>query len=241
MSHPLMKTSYGPWWLPLVGTLTFIGSVSADVWTFSLSPNLAVPDADSNGRVSTLNVSALDYRITDVDVTLTLRGTSFGGWNGDVYAYLSHGGMLSILLNRPGRTASDPLGYPDNGFQAVTFDDEALAGDVHVYQLSWSGSPGPLTGSWEPDARFVDPDNALDTDGRTTYLSVFDGLDPYGDWNLFVADLGSGGEVVLDSWELDLTVEPVPEPATAGLLTGLFSMVWVIARRPKAKPEEIRD
>lgn len=238
MSHATMNTPYGLSWLPLAGLLLCNVPVSAAEWTFGQTPNQVVPDANPSGLLSTLTVPTFGYRVTDVDVTLNLSGTTYGGWNGDLYAWLSHDSVLSILVNRPGRTGSNPLGYPDNGFQAVTFDDEA-AGDIHLYQLAWGGSPGPLTGSWQPDARSVDPAVARDDSPRPAglaFLSVFDGRNAEGDWHLFVADANGGGEFVLDSWELRLTVEPIPEPWTASMLAGSFALAWGSMRRPIRGP-----
>ena len=189
-----------------------------------------VPDADPSGRAVTVNVSDAGWRLADVNVTLSFSGNpaAFGGWNGDLYAWLSHDGALAVLLNRVGRSSADPLGsgYDDGGLSGVVFDDQAAA-DVHFYQTTLGFAPGVLTGSWQPDARITDPSQPFDANpaARAARLDVFDSLNPQGEWALFVADLEGGGEFVLDSWRLDLTVVPVPEPigyglAVAALLAG---------------------
>ena len=70
-----------------------------------------------------------------------------GGYNGDLYAYLSHGAGFAVLLNRVGRTSVNTDGYSTPGF-AVTLVGHAAA-DVHSYE---SLSPtynanGQLTGT----------------------------------------------------------------------------------------------
>jgi len=145
----LMKTHRNPLWIPLAGVLTLGGPASAAVFPELTTDGRSVPDADSSGLVSSANLSATGYRITDVNVTLNLKGApaSFGGWNGDLYAWLGHGGVLSVLLNRPGRAEGRLLGYADDGLE-VTLDDDA-PGDIHLYQTTWSGAPArsPVRGN----------------------------------------------------------------------------------------------
>ena len=63
----------------------------------------------------------------------------------------------------------------------MTLPDSATNG-VHTYRLVTTPPRGlPLTGAWQPDARYVDPTVVTDTSLRTTFLSEFDGLDPQGD------------------------------------------------------------
>jgi subtilisin-like proprotein convertase family protein len=74
----------------------------------------------------------------------------------------------------------------------------------------------------------------LDTSARTAYLSNFNGLDPNGQWTLFIADLAAGDRATLVRWGLEIEPEranPVPEgvmtlPILAASLAGL-----TIARR----------
>src|ERR1043166_8059908 len=166
-----------------------------------------VPDGNLSGLVSAKTISTPVVYATDVNVTLKLTGT----FNGDLYCYLTHGSAQSILLNRVGRRADNSLGYNDAGFD-VTFDDAAANGDLHVYRLKLNGNnstpiSGALTGTWAPDARATSPTNVLDTDTRdaNALLSTFNGLDPNGEWVLFVADLEAGDLYTLDSWGLEIT------------------------------------
>lgn len=92
---------------------------------------------------------------------------------------------------------------------------------MHFYQAVpfTLNASGQLTGSWQPDGRVIDPSSpaaAFDTAPRSDMLDVFNGLDPNGQWTLFVADLAPGGVSTLVSWGLDITV--VPEPASTTLL-----------------------
>jgi subtilisin-like proprotein convertase family protein len=67
-----------------------------------------------------------------------------------------------------------------------------------------------LTDSWAPDARVASPTNVLDTDARSAFLGSFNGVDPNGEWVLFVADMEAGDIYTLDSWGLEITGDTAP-------------------------------
>ena len=126
-----------------------------------------------------------------------------GGWNGDLYAYLSFSDGFAVLLNRVGKSSSDDFGYGDAGFN-VTFSDSA-ATDIHLY----GGNGGnQLTGTWQPDGRETDPQLVVSSDPRTALLSSFDNLDPNGTWTLFVADVATGYQSTLVSWSIEIVTVP---------------------------------
>lgn len=199
----------------------------------------SVPDGDPSGLVNSQTVTGASGIISDVNITLTIGGTGFGAVNGDFYAYLAHGDQIAILLNRPGRRSDDAMGYDDNGLDTVTFDDSGSNGDVHTYRFQLFGdhsiaiTPGltPLTGTWAPDGRDVDPGSVLDGDSRTRTLGVFNGLDANGPWTLFLADMETGGTARLESWSLQITTTPVPEPHETALVLGLGLGVFAFWRR----------
>jgi len=169
-----------------------------------------VPDGDMSGMASVQTISTPITNLTDLKVSLKLSGT----WNGDLYCFLTHGTGHSVLLNRVGRCSASDLGYNDAGLD-VTFDDAATNGDIHVYRLQLSSSqgtpiPGPLTSVWAPDARVAFPTNVLDTDARSAFLGSFNGVDPNGEWVLFVADMEAGDIYTLDSWGLEITGYTAP-------------------------------
>src|SRR5262249_30283949 len=149
-------------------------------------------------------------QLEDVTVSLDISG----GSNGDLYAYLQHGSTgFAVLLNRVGKTASDPFGYSDSGFHVILSDAASL--DIHNY----GGNGGnALTGTWQPDGRTADPQLVLDTSPRTAMFNSFLGSDPNGVWTLTVADMaGGGGQAVLQSWGVNVTAAPVPEPGAGKL------------------------
>lgn len=191
--------------------------------------NAAIPDNDPAGLQDTQILSGYDGVIESVQVRLTLTGAAMDyAFNGDFYITLQHDSGFAVLLNRAGRTATELVGYDNNGFD-ITF---TLGGnDVHLYQdytPSYDGA-GRLTGTWGVDGRDVDPDDVLDTELRTDMLESFTGLNPNGNWTIFAADMNLNGSATLDSWGLNVTV--VPEPGTLGLLLAAGSVLVLTRRR----------
>ena len=191
--------------------------------TFLFTPaNGTVPDNDASGWQDTRNIAAISGTIANVSVTLDISG----GYNGDLYAWLSHGSGLAILLNRVGISSSSAVGYATQGFgpdsQQSQFTREAKAAqDVQFYQAVpfTLNAASQLTGMWQPDGRIIDPASSsalFDDAPRSNTLNVFDDLDPNGQWTLFVADLSPGGVSTVVSWGLNITM--VPEPASTTLL-----------------------
>jgi len=189
---------------------------SASEITFNFEDiNRVIPDASPFGLSDSRIVSTEHTPIESVSVLLSISG----GFNGDLYAQLTHDSGFAILLNRVGRTAGNEFGYSDSGFD-IELTDSALSGDLHIYRRTLFGSDtvpfgGAVTGIWAPDGRAVDPDAVVDTDPRSAFLSSFSGLDPNGTWTLFIADVSSGGESTLLNWSLKIGV--VPEPGVFGL------------------------
>lgn len=212
--HPQHPAAYG--WtilLPQIKSgllaLALICGVTASAQTVTTSTNfnvgMAVPDDMLSGIANSEIVSTPITYISGLKVSLKLTGT----WNGDLFCFLSHSSGYTVLLNRVGRRSGSNLGYGDEGFN-VSFDDAAANGDVHVYRRTLNGSDsvpisGALTNVWAPDARTNSPSAVLDTDPRTALLSSFNGLNPNGEWVLFVADMEAGDTYTLDNWGLEIT------------------------------------
>ena len=192
-----------------------------------------IPDGSPSGSAATASASGFLPTISDISVKLNISG----GYNGDLYAYLSYGGVLVPLLNRTGATgtgAGDAFGYGDTGFNVTL--SSAGAHDVHSYgdySPSFNGS-GQLTGTWQPDGRAIDPQSApgsFDSASRVNFGS-YNGLNPNGTWTLLVADLSSeGGQRQLVSWELEITAVPEPVNVALGVFGGLFLVVALVRSR----------
>ena len=154
-----------------------------------------------------------------------------GGYNGDLYAYLSYDGSQVVLLNRVGvGTGTDltySFGYAGAGFNNLVLQDGASNPDIHNY----GGGLG--TGIYSPDGRDVSPlasPAALLGTSRATLDGTFGGMNPNGQWTLFLADTSAGGgQTVVTSWGLDIIA--VPEPTTAAELTAGLLLLLAAGRR----------
>src|SRR5258708_6172070 len=139
--------------------------------------NIVIPDGQTTSVSDTRTLSFADQTfnfITNLEVVLTITN----GYNGDLYAYLTHGDGHVVLLNRVGRTSSSPAGYGDSGMDVIL---SATGADIHSYQGSsptFNGA-GQLTGEWGADGRTNHPANGLNTDPPPpSLLGSFYGVDP---------------------------------------------------------------
>ena len=195
-------------------------AIAATTLPFIQPVNSAIPDNNGSGLVSVIPVSTGGQTITSVEVTLTTSS----GWNGDLYAYLEHNGVISVLLNRPGRTDANPAGAASSGLTVTLMEAAPL--DIHTAISGVSGVS--VTGIYQPDARAADPGVVTETSPRSLYLSGFTGQIADGKWTLFVADLADGGVSTLNNWGISLNV--VPE-AGAALLGGLGLLTLLRRKR----------
>jgi len=215
----------------LLALMAMTAASRATTYTFNFSSGFAnagtVPDGNTTGWSDTRTVSGIaDASIVDLNVSLNVAG----GFNGDLYVYLTHGSGFSVLLNRVGRSSANAFGYSNAGLN-ITFDDAASNGDVHLYQNVVGYSTLIVNGSsWTPDGRNINPLLTLDSDTRTQTLSSFNGGSPNGNWTLFVADLSGGSQATVMNW--GLTVTAVPEPSSWGIaIAGGFALLfWRIKR-----------
>jgi hypothetical protein len=183
-------------------------ATAATTLTFGKMVSTDIPDNNAFGLASVIAIAGSGQTVTSVEVLLQTRN----GWNGDLYAFLEHNGVISVLLNRPGRTVSNPAGAASSGMQIRLVDSGPA--DIHT---AISNSIGALaTGIYQPDARATDPSVVTDSSPRSLHLSGFHGQEADGDWTLFVSDRATGDVASLDSWSLSLTV--IPEPDTCVLI-----------------------
>ncbi len=182
-----------------------------------------IPDDSSNGLLNSQTVAMAEPTITSVSIGLSIDPSpGKSAFLGDLYVYVEHNSALSVLINRPGRTASELTGYSDNQSLSITLEDGSP--DIHGYRVSASTPlSGSLTGTWGPDGRATDPRSVVNTDARTQPLGAFTGANANGTWNLFVSDLSGGGAHRLAGWTLSITTAAVPEPQVWIAGCGLFA------------------
>ena len=178
-----------------------------------------IPNGNAAGWSDTRTISGLSGTISSISVNFQISG----GYNGDLYGYLSHGGALIPLVNRVGVTSGNSFGYDGAGFN-VTLSDLGAGGDIHFY------GGGFASGPFEPDGRNIDPASSpgsFDTAPRLTFGSTFGGMDPNGSWTLYFSDMVSdeGSSSTLMSWGMDITAVPEPINIALGAFAFLFASI----------------
>lgn len=203
----------------ILSALLPVMASASTTWTGpTWNVSTTIPDNDDAGLSDSRTINLPG--ITEIEsVTVNLNFT--GGWNGDLYAYLVHGNGFAVLLNRPGRSLSNPDGSSSSGM-SITIGDSAPT-DIHT-AIPMSG--GSVSGIYQPDGRITDPYDTLNTDSRPAMLSDFIGLDASGSWTLFVADQSPGDTSTLQSWSLSVT--GVPEPSA--LLLAALGLLPLLRR-----------
>ncbi|HOC57126.1 MAG TPA: hypothetical protein PKI20_16025 [Verrucomicrobiota bacterium] len=198
--------------------------------------NLTIDDGDPTGHTLTATASGYLPTIIDIRVTLNIVGVD-GGWNGDLYCYLTYNNVLVPLLNRVGVQTGDAFGYEGAPGMNIT-----LAGDPGGYDdIHWTESP-TSGGTYAPDGRLISPalgpdpfsqPEDFDADG-TIGFSAYNGMNPNGTWTLFIADMSLGDTHQLVSWSLQITA--VPEPVNVALgIFGSVVLVVAVARRGRMR------
>lgn len=178
--------------------------------------NGAIPDGNPNGAVNQMNLSGLGSSLSSVSVILNLSG----GYNGDLYGYLSYNGVAVVLLNRVGVTAGTPFGnngssiniqLSDIGTANIHNPVNGLANQTYNVDNNQNVNPVALASAF--------------TSSSAGALSAFNGANPNGTWTLFLADVSGGGgnaNASLLGWGLDISA--VPEPTTWALM--IFAVLF---------------
>lgn len=198
--------------------------------------NANITDGSAVGWSGTATLSDYNPWVTAVTVNLNISG----GYNGDLYAYLSYGGALVPLLNRVGVTSGNAFGYGDTGFNITL--SSAAANDVHFYgnsSPSFDTETGQLLGTWQPDGRAISPLSAPGDLGSATRVNFgqYQDMNPNGTWTLFIADLSAGAQSQLVGWSLTVTAAEVPEPVNVALVVFGGALLIGSAARSRAMRE----
>ncbi len=200
----------------LLGTMALAillagGVAQAATATFSnASPIKIVDFSPADPYPSQINVQNLSGCITDVDLKL-------GGFS---HIYPDDVGVLVV-----GPEGQKVLVMSDSGFAFevsdidLTFDDEATSFLPDTSQIT-AGTYKPSQGTALPGEGFPVPANfpsPAPAGPYGTQLSVFDGTDPSGTWDLYVlSDSSVSTGQIADGWSLAITTSTTPcnrEPA----------------------------
>jgi subtilisin-like proprotein convertase family protein len=190
---------------PARATLSDFSTTGGGIYTGGGSSlSQVIPDNTLAGVGYSLNFAATGFTVGDITVTLNLSG----GYNGDIYAYLSHGSTLAVLLNPITGAASS------SGFSNVTLT-EGTGSSINTVSGT-AGQPLP-TGNYTASS-----------------LVSFNTTDPNGAWTIFFADMSPGDTSTLNSFSIGITA--VPEPvnvalAMFGILLGGVALAGSLWRR----------
>ena len=173
--------------------------------TFTISNpalNGAIPDGNPSGIYfdGAFNLANAGDRVLGVSVGLDLSG----GYNGDLYAYLSApDGTMVVLMNQPGM---DAFGAGGAGMHIMLQAGTSDHGSIQ------SAGDGYLSGSYNPAGNLTSFGSPGSPGGSAN-----------GTWSLYFADLSSGGGTAqLNAWTLGVTVVPEPVPLALGLFATLL-------------------
>ena len=215
------------------------GSASAAVdYSFTFNSGFENSGNITDGNPSPWSDTRTVSGITEAAIgSVSIQVNLSGGYNGDLYCYLSHAGVLIPLLNRVGTGTGNAFGYSDAGLN-LTFTD-AAAHNIHSYQtVSGYSITGGAT--WQPDGRTINPvtsvPSAFDAAGTVTFANLT-GLNPNGDWTLVFADLSTGGgQAQVLSWGVSVTAVPEPINVALGIFSG-GALVVHVARRWRVRSQ----
>lgn len=191
LSDLMGEAAAGPWALVVIddqgGSTGVVHSWGLTISTLSSlppaapvadfeGPGMPIPDNNTTGASSTVDVAGLGPRVLGVSATVSITH--------------NNAAHLDLFLTSPSGTRIDLATDIGNGlanlYQDTTFDDHASA-PISDTTLPPSGTP--LSGS-------VIPEGAL---------GAFLGENPNGVWTLTVVDDTGGTTGTLDGWELHVT------------------------------------
>ena len=159
---------------------------------------------------STITVSGLDTKISDVNVELEGLSHSLPE---DIDILLEGPGGQRVLL-----TSDAGGGNPGVSDVDLTFDDSA------AQQLPVFPAPGPVTSSYRPTnidgadsfaIPYCNPGPGGVSPQANCLKQAFNGTDPNGTWSLYVVDdaIGDDGQLAR-GWSLDITTDVVAPETT---------------------------
>jgi subtilisin-like proprotein convertase family protein len=198
---------------------------------------IAIPDSGA-GSLYPSPISLSGIRGTVSDVNLTLSGLSHTCTEDLDFLLVGPGGEQALVMSDKGdcNTMASPA--------TLTLDDSAAD--------PLPEGTGLTSGTFQPgDADYGDTDPfpapAPDASGAGSALSVFDGTDPNGTWDLYVSDQygGDSGELA-GGWSLsiatDLAGPASPYPSTVavgGALNGITDVNVTLRSLDHTYPDDV--
>lgn len=196
------------------GTATFIalgstGSAQALTMNYSGS-GFSIPDNNATGVSSDIVVSD-NLNISDITVTLNNLNHTFIG---DLVATLTNvtTNTTVSLFNRVGRVGSK--GSDSSNLGGTYSFNSAFTGNLWTTAAALNGIQNIPSGNYFPTG-------ANSAAIASPSLTAFNGGLSQGIWQLTISDNAGLDTGSLDSWNLSVTGQPVPEPSS---IIGLLAM-----------------
>jgi len=207
----------------LVGT----ASATIEVVNQDWSVGQTIADNSSSGLTVSQNFTGLADTISEVDVRLNISG----GYNGDLYGYLTYNGQTVVLLNHVAGGSLSAYGSSASGFGVGTLGtDTGRSESITLSDLGGSGAIHDVGGSPVAVGNYT-PDSG----SSGAFATAFNGANPNGTWTLFLADLSAGNQSTLVSWGLDISVVPEPITYALGIFAGLLGLSAMGSRLRKLR------
>jgi hypothetical protein len=175
----------------------------------TITPNQVIPDNSPVGVGYGFTFGESGLTVDSLVLTINMSG----GFNGDMYGYLQHGGTLIELFN--------PASFSAGGASGSTLN-LSLASGTGLNSLGTATAANLANG-----LTYAASDN----------LNGFVNANPNGLWTLYFADQGAGDAMTLNSFNLSITAVPEPVNVALGVFGGVLA-VWGVSRRIKARPTE---
>lgn len=176
------------------------------------------PNGISSPYPSAINVTGLSGTVSDVNVTIT--GITANRERDLNFALVAPTGQTLMLLGDGGDLS---------GLAGVnlTFDDSAatLVSNTVITSGTYRPTDYVFTGTDSDDFPSPGPGsvNSPAPEGTATLASVFNGLSPNGNWNLFIVDDSNGGGAssVSGGWSIDITTAGATTPTSTTVTSSL--------------------
>lgn len=225
--------------LSIALSLSLTGLASAAVTSFTDFNGAGgiIPDGSPAGISQTITMNQAGY-VASVSLTLNISG----GWNGDLYGYLSYNDGSSenslIILNRIGVGGGNPAA---SGAGFGTGGAFTTYSDLHGIGITLvDGAGGSIHDATVGTHTYLDAANYR-PDSAATFTSTFENMGANGTWSLTLFDRATGDQSTIVGWGLDIGVSTsqVPEPINValGVFGGLFAAV-AVGRRIRSRVQE---
>jgi MYXO-CTERM domain-containing protein len=216
----------------VTGVGMFTSTASADInWdnAYHWTGNIAIPDNSPGGAFAEIFVpesGAISEIMVGINVTHT--------WQGDLRIWLRHvdSGNEIYLINRAGVWPGvSTFGYSTDNFGNLATGEQMLFNDAGAgtYNRAERGGIQGTAGVNNVVGKWLADDAPFDGFGGGNMLSMFNGQDKHGTWQLWAADFAGGDLGAIREFSLYFG-KAAPAPSALALL-GMAGVVGVRRRR----------